>query len=197
MKKTVKLLIYCTKAKPYLLGSFGRESIEEYKDYWTFFTSDTLKCCYDKIINGKIVAEADCELVEEICCDMLDNGIGTDIYYYIDNDTDIEELACLDINDLATYLPQKRGGEKVGYAIYLKNVMPFDEPKELSYYGIKKAPQNMCYLYDKDGKIIAVVISIQAPHACNIMNGLKTIEVRKSILNVLKELTENESKRLF
>ena len=71
------------------------------------------------------------------------------------------------------------------------------EPKELSYYGIKKAPQNMCYLYDKDGKIIAVVISIQAPHACNIMNGLKTIEVRKSILNVLKELTENESKRLF
>lgn len=220
--KAVKLLLYCTKAKPNLMD-FNLDRKHFNIDYG------------GQVLNGKIVAEAECDLVEEIFCDMLDNGVGTDIYYYTDNDTDIEELACLDINDLATYLPQKRGGEKVGYAIHLKNVNPFEQPKKLSeyyhwrterkairslqftypsqnsrtaknYIRITSAPQNMCYA---DEIIVyptyvetnftgyeeyyehCVLISFKPQELCKILNGYKTIEVRKSILNALKEMIKN------
>lgn len=206
---TIKLLLYCTKAKPYLYNCYS----ESDGDIGTIggFGYDTSYCLTkdedskDKSINlnGYIVAEAECELVEDIYCELLDNGVGTDTFYYTNNvDFDyIEELACLDINDLATYLPQKRGGEKVGYAIYLKNVKPFDEPKKLSYYGLEKAPQNMCFKrypvpYENSlgGWEISkdtIIISIKPEWLCKILNGEKTIEVRKSILNLLKELMNN------
>jgi len=59
-----------------------------------------------------------------------------------------------------------------------------------SYRSITKAPQNMCYaLFNKNGNWFdCVLISIQSKHLCNIANGIKDIEVRKSILNGLKEL---------
>ncbi|MCM1556773.1 MAG: ASCH domain-containing protein [Anaeroplasma bactoclasticum] len=193
--KTVKLLLYCTKAKPYL----GWDDTNS-----RHALCNNLNQCDHDYFNGYIVAEAECDLVEEIYCELMDNGVGTDTIYYTNNDTDIEELSCLDINDLATYLPQKSGGEKVGYAIHLKNVKPFDEPKELDEYWnfqdicigdskVSKAPQNMCRVIDRKGILattedVYVLISIRPEWLCKILNGEKTIEVRTSILNLLKEL---------
>lgn len=170
--KIVKLLFYCTVAKPYLSKHFNERFY-----YLSRYNSD-------RTLNGKIVAEADCDLVEDLSkyqAAHKDNHF----YYVLKN-------ACLTTSDLEKYCPVKMGEYKSIYGIYLKNVNAFEEPRKLDYYGIKKAPQNMCYLYDKDGKIIAVVISVKSPYMRHIMNDDKTIEVRKSILNIFKELIPNE-----
>ena len=96
-----------------------------------------------------------------------------------------------------------------GYVLHLSNVKVFDEPKELAkhtldnnsdYYvkkwikkfdsfkgsALTKAPQNMCNVYDRFGNHY-ILISIQPQHLAKILNGEKTIEVRKKILNSFKE----------
>lgn len=211
MNKTVKLLFYCTVAKPNLYMPYEYEAFD-YDEASRFYLSKQplLEC--DVMLNGKIVAEAECELVElrpfEVD-DVNDEAIG-----YMCT-SKLEEKACLTYQELEGY-----GNGKDLYFIHLKNVKPFEIPKELSdYYNkkplsyddwlygiysggagakgnyesylnvfkIKRASQNMMYAYDIDGNIY-VLISIQSPYMCDIMNGKKTIEVRASILNALKEL---------
>ncbi len=177
--KSIKLLFYCTKAKPYLYMpyEFDAFNYDEASQCYLSKNKPILDC--DVKLNGKIVAEAECELVEKeeysYLCDE-----------YATFDDDRLENACLSRKQINEY-----GKYKPLYLIHLKNVKPFYEPKELSYYGLKKAPQNMCCLYDENGNIIAVVISIKSPHMCNIMNGFKTIEVRTHIVNALKELNKS------
>ncbi len=214
MNKSVKLLFYCTKAKPYLTRNVFSSNGNEFGLY----SYKPIQYEKDISLNGKVVAEADCDLVENL---KKYEYSFKDGHFY-----DVLEKACLTSKDLQKYCHVKIYEEpKDIYAIHLKNVKPFDEPKELSeyfnkkplsyddwLYGIysggkgaksnyesylnvfklKKAPQNMCYLYDKNGNIIAVAISIQSPHLYNIMNGEKTIEVRTFILNALKELIKND-----
>ena len=95
----------------------------------------------------------------------------------------------------ATYLLNKNG-----YAIHIKNLHIFDEPKELSdYYSeyyvkgigftevkLKKAPQNMCYCYNIANTKYAL-ISIHPELLCKILNSECTIIVKKKIL---KEMIE-------
>lgn len=192
----VKLLLYCTKSKPYLYGHYiGFETLYHYD-----LTNDKKVFDRHKVLNGKIVAECDCEKVEEIFCEMLDNGVGSYPIYYSETLDCIEELSGLDTNDLANYLSQKIGGEKVGYALHLSNLKIFDKPLtfERNYiyketHGnllISKAPQNMCRIYDRFGNK-SILISIQPQWLCKILNGKKTIEVRKQIVKELKEEKEN------
>lgn len=88
---------------------------------------------------------------------------------------------------------------KEGYAIHISNLEIFDKPKELSEYSkrlpngdfqqLGKAPQNMMnvckikYLIED-----YVLISIRPKWVAKILNGEKTIEVRKSVVNALKGL---------
>ena len=79
-----------------------------------------------------------------------------------------------------------------GYALHLSNVKVFDEPLSLNecenYFceELKQAPQNMMNV--KLGLGNYVLISIQPQHLAKILNGEKTIEVRKKVLNSLKEV---------
>ena len=93
------------------------------------------------------------------------------------------------------------------YAIHIKNLNIFDTPRELSDYytfdgkcedinnwrPIKKAPQNMMYAYEYIAnfgciEIIYInlnkniLISIRPEWLVKILNGEKTIEVRKKVL---------------
>lgn len=231
----VKLLLYCSKAKPYLWkywfnGDNGNgynyetsSSHEEWKDEGT-------------ILNGKIVAECDCEKAEKIsCCCVpyrnynnlgyeyfLDNGVykvewkedinlvdEEKIYNnpenykedgvvfersdrYIDSMFKNEDLKkiCLSPQQLLDYI--KLG--KDGYTLHLSNLKIFDKPKELEEFykdsllkeRIYKAPQNMCHIYDSKGNVY-ILISIKPEWLCKILNGEKTIEVRKKIVRELKE----------
>jgi len=183
----IKALLYCTKAKPYLVE---RLPFNEKKFYQCRKKNDYYS------LNGKIVAECDYE-VEEITT--FEDYTGCEIYYET-NRVDYERLlqkSCLDNQQLDDYLY----GDK-GYAIHIKNLHIFDEPKELSdymngrfeewdyrdLYELEKAPQNMQYVssfysdeIDRWGDTY-ILISIKPEWLCKILNGEKTIEVRKKVL---------------
>ena len=207
---TMKLLLYCTKAKPnivkglnnefYISNAFKEEGIDDYK------------------INGKIIAECDFE-VEEILylpnpseferANFLPKEWGYDyIGRYGTSNKSLLKRSCLTTEQLSDYLNTKSNDKKTfgkdtfGYAIHIKNLHIFDEPRELSdYYKIEniggmlftkpltKAPQNMMRVsvnhweyatYNPDD--IRILISIQSQWLCKILNGEKTIEVRKKVL---------------
>ena len=121
----------------------------------------------------------------------------------ITNEYSDEEIAncpllkksCLTFDELGNYVCPK-GGVNNFYALHLSNVKVLDKPlsfdKDYIYKDYKsnalitKAPQNMCNVYDRFGNHY-VLISIQPQHLVNILNGKKTIEIRKQILNVMKE----------
>ena len=183
----VKLLLYCTKnGRPLVWGSANPYMDDCYTQTYGYSREEA-----DKIfgmLNGKIVAECDCDKVEEIvyngwweCYADNDSIEGN----YFDND-----LACLSVEQMKNYL-----GDKNGYALYLSNLKIFDETKELEEFykdsllkeRILKAPQNMCKAYDKNGNKY-ILVSIRPEWLCKILNGEKTIEIRKQIVNELKEM---------
>lgn len=175
----MKLLLYCTKGKPYLL--------------------DLKKDIFEAIsimLNGKIIGECDYE-VEEIKLDEC-NDFKTDTL----QEKELCERSGLDVVHLNFYLDLWAYQEKkevYGYAIHIKNLHVFDEPKELSDYyhnasKLEKAPQNMMRVQElikssyKGAYLIKdyVLISVRPEWLCKILNGEKTIEVRKKVLKEMK-----------
>ena len=202
----IKALLYCTKAKPQLY----RQDDDTIKLEYQIVDGDISEYKkYYGLNNGKIVAECDYE-VEEI---RLTKGLYLDEDYITNTlrEKEILKYSCLSYCELADYL-----GGKNGYAIHIKNLHIFDKPRELSDYVTKqcqfakcstckygknnilcstinipitKAPQNMMYCYGKNTGEKYILISIQPEWLCKILNGEKTIEVRKV---VLKEMINNE-----
>lgn len=184
----MKLLLYCTKNKWRLFF----DSVKQ------VFTLGKIKSNND--LNGKIVAECDYE-VEEI--KLLEDCNAT----MITNTLSEEELlkkSCLEGYELCNYLYDNLWCGQKGYAIHIKNLHIFDKPRELSDYysrakkmntfdwyrskgyewvceSIDKAPQNMMYCCDEKEKDY-ILISIRPEYLVDILNGEKTIEVRKKVL---------------
>ena len=211
----IKALLYCTKAKPYLVQGVAKpmhtlDATNPFNFNWKLvkkgFSNDRL--------NGKIVAECDYEVetyltekswfdqnlrvVNKKVCDGVAKYSGTE--YMLNS---VLNKSCLTIKELTNYMNFENDiiEQKELYAIHIKNLKIFDKPKELSeYYSnlqrwvdikaptIKKAPQNMCYAFDDDLQPY-IIISIKPEWLCKILNGEKTIEVRKK---VLKEMINNE-----
>lgn len=187
----MKLLLYCTKAKPYLYrqddDTFKLENKIVYEDI-----SDYKK--YYGLNNGKIVAECDFE-VEEIHIGKS-YGFPRNIeVVYTDSLKQpiyLEEKTCMAPEQICEYL-----NHKGGYAIHIKNLHIFDKPRFIQDYSknenpynyIENAPQNMMYAYDvksfKDYEKY-ILISIRPEWLCKILNGEKTIEIRKKVLKELK-----------
>lgn len=182
----MKLLLYCTKSKPYLVK-------EAFKGYMATNNLGVLEEEKERfILNGKIVAECDYE-VEEIECIRCD--LKYIEYHYITKTLSEKELlkkSCLDFPKLQDYLRLNNG-----YAIHIKNLNIFDKPRELKNYKIKKeflggkqvfwkelknAPQNMMYCYGNNTGEKYILISIRPEWLVKILNGEKTIEVRKKVL---------------
>lgn len=200
----MKALLYCVKSKPDLVD-MRKDYKEGYSEnpFNTFDTNERGSCGYT--LNGEIVASCDIDKVEEI-----DNGYRFEEWgrYYVTNDMSfgmLLEKSCLTDKELEKYLQ-----EDIGYALHLTNLKVFDKPKELSEYylfdpehyifkDIKKAPQNMCRVVKQPELMWAtpkeqyILISIQPQHLCNILNGKKTIEVRRKILNCLKEMCKYDN----
>lgn len=182
----MKLLLYCTKAKPYIL----KYNDGKYKEIASFYNKQDLATC--DLLNGKIVGECDFE-VEEI--KELGGGEGLLFFTKTLDSLEIVKQACLKTEELADYLYKKYKDSK-GYAIHIKNLHIFDKPINIrNYYNIAprtmqdcinqrvlvKAPQNMCNAYDVY-KNHYILISIKPEWLCKILNGEKTIEVRKKVL---------------
>jgi len=188
-----KLLLYCTKAKPYLKSHSEYEYNEKGAIPETrkrVFTIYQNKCDY---YNGKIVAECDFE-VEKI---RLTKGLYLDEDYITDTlrEKEILKYSCLSYCELANYL-----GGKNGYAIHIKNLNIFDNPRFIQDYSknenpynyIENAPSNMMYAYDVksfNNFEKKILISIKPQEMCRIANKEQTVLVRK---RVLKEMLKNE-----
>lgn len=179
----MKCLIYVTKSKTWL---FFDKSI----NYYSLSNKKV-----DNDLNGKIVAEFDGE-VEEIT-----HGYGKYGEYYQTKALglmSLREHSCISSDELSEYLKRGDVVSKVGYAIHIKNLNIFDKSRELDYYykfinvdgkadaiNLKRAPQNMMYVYNYLGDKY-VLISVRPEWACKILNGEKTIEIRKQVLNCMK-----------
>lgn len=192
-----KLLLYCTKAKPRLMISCrGEYKLEQ--DF-KIITDNAI------VFNGKVVAECDFD-VEKI----FEENRANNFFYTksLDNHK-LEEKSCLNLTQLKEYLfknvlldKNEKGLEIFykGYAIHIMNLHIFDKPKETKDYRtynrngkvhianipIYTAPQNMMYAFDYYGNLF-VLISIKPEHLVDILNGNKTIEIRKKILKEMKE----------
>ena len=189
----IKALLYCTKAKPYLIKNPTNVKNQFVKDYWLInkLEEKPLKD-NNPILNGKIVAECDFE-VEKIEYSLIVAN-NKPYHYYEPQNIFVDkfyEKSCLNHQQVEEYL-----GYKNGYAIHIKNLHIFDEPRFIQDYSknenpynyIENAPQNMMYAYDNEGNKY-VLISIRPEWLCKILNGEKTIEVRKK---VLKGMLKNE-----
>lgn len=160
----MKLLLYCTKSVVPLYKS--------YEDTSSYFQCQ--QNALDVKLNGKIVAQCDCEKIETICPEFgyLDAACEGGAGYILDK-------ACLTRQQLIDY----GKGEWLS-ALHLSNLETFDNPKELSDFGVKTAPQNMMKCFDDKGNEY-ILISVRPEHLKNILNGKKTIEVRKKILKCM------------
>ena len=193
----MKLLLYCTKAKPYLADFKG--------DYQTYSNGKELDELFDKgfnpndimnILNGKIVAECDYD-VEEIEYKYTIHTGYSDVVLKTNRLTESElfNKSCLNFFEITKYFNKPfRINEKghCGYAIHIKNLHIFDKPRELRFYyqkykndkhlyNVEKAPQNMMKVIGKQGDEY-ILIPIRPERLCKILNGEKTIEVRKKVL---------------
>ncbi len=222
----MKLLLYCTKSKPNLYIPFEHDCFPEDETSKIYLASNPIFDGIDIKVNGKIVAECDCEKVELFDMEYHnDNSVLQTIHKIRPDYEELDEVwcerelictnedsqsisncellknACLTFDQLGKYACKK--GYGAFSALHLLNIKVFDTPKELKEYtqngymkilgtqvdglSIKKAPQNMCYCYDKNNNKY-MLLSIRPEYLCKIINGEKTIEVRKKVLNELEEL---------
>lgn len=174
----MKLLLYCTKSKPYLnkckLTNYNKRYFISNTGLWS--VNPSTQQIYPTNLNGKVVAECDFE-VEKMG---LDTGKGLVF------DKGFNKGSQLELFEIAKYV-----GNNYYYAIHIKNLNIFDKARPTKWYGytdkkgylcmVEKAPQNMMYCYDEFGNDY-ILISIHPEWLCKILNGEKTIIVRKKVL---------------
>jgi hypothetical protein len=182
----LKLLLYCNKAKPYLY--LTQEALKE-RPTLPRSVIDWKGEIGNDYLNGKIVAECDYEVEE----------IKINLFTYKTDTLDFAELcekSCLDFNKMYDYFLDENNkagiNEVVGYAIHIKNLHIFDEPRELRFYyqkykgdkhlyNIEKAPRNMMTAIGKQGDVYGL-ISVTPQEACNILNHKQVVLIRKKVL---------------
>ena len=188
----MKVLLYCTKAKPYL-------------HYRPTENCDTHYVLWDKIseekqlLNGKVVASFDFDRWEEI-----------KTKYYFRNVTYELQDELLYMSKLTQEQLKAYGKGKDLYAYYIDNLQVFDEPIELGelyvednkcdtiigmtkdfrsmyIFGkpVTKAPQSYMYVYYKGEKCL--LLSVKSEWVYKILNGEKTVEIRKTLPKEVKE----------
>ena len=198
----MEYLIYCTKAKPHRI-------VLDCVDSKGNKLKKCVPCLNPKMaINGKVVAEFDGEIEPIVLVREKNNGALYSWHEYHDinisneNECDLLKKSCLTLEQIEDYLPFKpfkikTYGTRVtindGYAIHINDLKIFNEPKKLKDYSkrigqdfqvLSKAPQNMMYCVDLNQTPIQdyILISIRPEWVCKILNGEKTIEVRKKVL---------------
>lgn len=137
-----KVYIYVTKGKPYLVRE---DDDDEFALYYVDEKDINIKefTKYYGNNNGKVVASFIVDDVEEI---YVNWDKITETFTFETNKLDESELlqlSCLNKEQLENYLNDS------GYAIHITNLEIFDKPKELSDFGIKKAPQSWMYVRGK------------------------------------------------
>lgn len=197
----MKLLLYCCKSKPYLVNKERIEIITKRRDN-IWLTGE--RYAYDNWVNGTILCECDYEVEEIYYGYEIDDFWTKTCGSQKDFKHNLLKQSCLEHEEMYEYLqPKDSYYGNCGYAIHIKNLHIFDEPKDLKDYyhnahKLEKAPQNMMIVQEltksekyKGSYLVKdyVLISIRPEWLCKILNGEKTIEVRRK---VLKEMFKND-----
>ena len=195
-----KLLLYCNKARP-ILRKLDKYFLGSHTDGYYWKKGQTTPYS----VNGKIVAECDFE-IEEIKkanydCILFTNTLDTE---------NLINKSCIDYFKLEEYLKPNWNKEDdlqnldtVGYVIYIKNLHIFDTPLELNnflyeddtegHYGVwevERTPANYTIIATDVKDIGGVyccrgtygrLLALSSHELCDILNGKKTIIVRKRI----------------
>lgn len=172
-------------------------AVEEIKNY-TSREKGTFYSWYE--FKGLNIGNEDCELLKNSCLtfdeisDYLLANNGKAVYiknlYIFDEPRYLDEVKSPKMYEAFKKDLKKAYEEdqKILDDIYLDrapdgavpNSVELLEYIEYEFYGLKKAPQNMMYVYDGDEK--KVLISIRPQWMCKICNREKDIEVRKIVL---------------
>lgn len=123
----MKLLLYCTKSKPYLYKTDDTMIEKMDGDYHIQLNKAVLN---DNCLNGKIVAECDYDI--SIHNWYNDYNLFEKLYYQ-ENMMFNNENSCMSSRELVSYLGNNNL-KKDFYAIHIKNLHIFDEPKDLNEY---------------------------------------------------------------
>jgi predicted transcriptional regulator len=189
----MKVYIYCTKGKPYLHYRPCDNCTSPYV-LWDEKSKE------HECLNGKIVAEFELNEVDKIETELYKENLAYqdirlmredetcefDILASNDtsrdfNDFDFMKNICISKDELCDYVGE---GFQKCYAWHIHKLNIFDNPKVLPEWNvlmirIKKSPQSWCYARDQNDEL-CIIISINPEHVCKILNGEKTIEVRKT-----------------
>lgn len=144
----IDVLMYVTKEKPYITQQSN----------YQFTIRDTKE--YTNLVNGKVVAKFTLEKISPVVMQKgVDDGYGNNGflgYALCGNcfDWKVEEKACLTEDELFKYLNgikrpliiPKDYKCRRGYAWHISNLVIFDKPKELSEFGLKRAPESWQYV---------------------------------------------------
>lgn len=192
----MKLLLCCTKQPPYLYGNPFILKTEF--DHYCLVKQKNAIFGEDNLLNGKIVAECDFEVEEIKNYTSREKGTFYSWYEYKglnigDEDCELLKDSCLTFDEISDYLLANNG-----YAIYIKNLHIFDEPRELKQYRkiiskissskyayyveqIDESPKNMMYVFDDEGEK-KVLISIHPERLVKLLDGECTIILKKKVL---------------
>lgn len=210
----MKLLLYCTKAKPYLKKYWFNGDNGSGFNYETSYCQDEEKECEEKL-NGKIVAKCEFNIdkIEYKHIKERDKfGILHNECWYEYKGVNVCHYNCdlasrsgfKDDSSLFDYLSDYLV-DKDGKTIHISNLNVFDKAKELNeVYKIEdvggmlftkpltKTPRNMMRVSVNHWNYatynpndIRIIIPISSQEACNILNGKQDMLIRK---NVLKEM---------
>ena len=168
----MKAYIYCTKAKPYLTYGGYLEGGKEY-----ILASFNRK--QYRNLNGKVVAEFELNEVEKYTYNDL-----TDHHF----ESVIADLIKKSKVTFGSLLDYSKGKDLFAWHIgNLEIIEPLEisvfaklrkSMKQENKYYIHKAPQSYQYAYYKGEKVI--ILSVRPEWVVKILNGEKTIEVRKT-----------------
>ena len=133
-----KCYIYCTKPKMITKYVFKPEDYPEYmrpeKTVFCKVPDASSPFCSPVNGNSKVIGEFVCDKIITVDCDSVapfDKESGK----YIDKET------CLDRDMLWKYTYGS-----CTYGLHMSDLKIYDTPKELSEFGLKRAPQSWCYV---------------------------------------------------
>ncbi len=135
LKTAFKVYIYCAAGTGKNTFNVPISPEKIFKHYIKTGSMDSLNC---PIGNQKVIGE--------FICDNIVNPFSDSRFWIQDN---IVNGTCLSPAEIRIYA----NGRKL-YAWHISNIVIYDNPKELSEFGLKRPPQSWCYveLEENDGR---------------------------------------------
>ena len=147
-----EVLIYCNKGKKHHYLCKLYDCNNQYRPYYTYekYTFGYMP----SPLNGKVVTKFTLNKVGTIklpytkfgCSEWVGCEEARTLQTQSMNEETLLEKSCLEKNEIYGYLNFKNSPDNVGCVWNIDNLEIFDKPKQLSDYGIKRAPQKYCYV---------------------------------------------------